>query len=280
MIEEVSDILRRAARRAVLPLFQHLAEGDVKEKAPGDVVTVADHHAEVIIAAGLRELLPDSTVIGEEGVAADPAVLDRLLDAGPVWLVDPVDGTANFAAGRGPFKMMVALLRGGVTEAGWILDPRTDSLAWAQRGSGAYLDGVQVRVADRADPVRPESLRGSVASRFLPQPLRSGVERRAGRLGKVLPSLRCAGQEYPNIVDGTQDFALFWRTLPWDHAPGALFAEEAGGVVRGLDGSSYGPTRDAVPGLLAAASEDIWREVHGLLFPGERPVGDRPTTLR
>jgi fructose-1,6-bisphosphatase/inositol monophosphatase family enzyme len=272
MIEEVGELIRRAARTTVLPLFQHLAEGDITEKSPGDVVTVADHQAELVIAAGLRELLPDSTVVGEEGVAADPATLERLRDAGPVWLVDPVDGTANFAAGRGPFKMMVALLRDGRTELGWILDPRTDSLAWARRGDGAYLDGVRVRVADRDGPVRPESLRGSVASRFLPQPLRMGVERRAGRLGEVLPGVRCAGQEYPDIVDGTQDFALFWRTLPWDHAPGALYAEEAGGVVRGLDGTPYDPTREAVPGLLAAASESVWREVHALLFPGQRPV--------
>jgi len=272
MIHEVAEVIRRAARTAVLPLFQHLTEADVDFKAPGDVVTVADREAEVVIADGLRELLPGSVVVGEEGVAARPALLDLLRDTGPVWLVDPVDGTANFAAGRGPFKMMVALLRDRVTEASWILDPRTDSLAWARRGGGAFVDDVRVRVADRVDGVRPESLRGSLLTRFLPEPLRGRVEQRAARLGEALPGLHCAGQEYPDIVDGTQDFALFWRSLPWDHAPGALLLHEAGGVLRQLDGSAYDPTSPIRPGLLAAASEPIWREVHAVLFPEPLPA--------
>jgi fructose-1,6-bisphosphatase/inositol monophosphatase family enzyme len=271
MIDEVGDLIRQAARTAVLPLFRHLAESDVQEKAPGDFVTVADREAEEIIAAGLLELMPDSTVVGEEAVAADRALLRRLRDGGPVWLVDPVDGTANFAAGRGPFKMMVALLRDGVTEASWILDPRADSMASARRGAGAFVDGTRVRVADRVDPTRPAALRGSVVSRFLPTAMRSGVERRAGVFAAVLPGLHCAGQEYPDIVDGTQDFALFWHTLPWDHAPGALFAEEAGGVVRRLDGTPYDPTRETRPGLLAAATDEIWRQVHATLFPADHP---------
>jgi fructose-1,6-bisphosphatase/inositol monophosphatase family enzyme len=266
LIDQVGEVLRRAARTAVLPLFRHLADGDVQEKAPGEVVTVADRKAELIISAGLRDVLPGSTVVGEEGVAADPEVLRLLTRDGPVWLVDPVDGTANFAAGHGPFMMMVALLHDRVTEASWLLDPQTDRLAWARRGAGAYLDADRVTTAAAADgPPRPELLRGSVVSRFLPHPLRASVERRARRLGAVLPSVRCAGFEYPNIVEGSQDFAFFWRTLPWDHVPGTLFTEEAGGVVRRLDGSRYDPTDDR-SGLLAAASQEIWDEVHGVLF--------------
>jgi fructose-1,6-bisphosphatase/inositol monophosphatase family enzyme len=215
----------------------------------------------------LLDLMPESIVVGEEAVAADRALLRRVRDGGPVWLVDPIDGTANFAAGRGPFKIMVALLRDGVTEASWILDPRADSLACAQRGAGAFVNGTRVWVADRADRTKPATLRGSMVSRFLPRAMRAGVEKRAGAFAEVLPGLHCAGQEYPDIVDGTQDFALFWRTLPWDHAPGALFAEEAGGVVRRLDGTPYDPTRETRPGLLAAATDEIWRQVHATLFP-------------
>ena len=195
MIDDVGELIRQAARIAVLPLFRHLAEDDVEEKAPGDVVTVADREAEKIIAAGLLELMPDSAVVGEEAVAADRAVLRRVRGGGPVWLVDPIDGTANFAAGRGPFKMMVALLRDGVTEASWILDPRADSLSCARRGAGAFVDGDRVWVADRADRTKPATLRGSMVSRFLPRAAapRCREAGRRFRRGAARPALRRAG---------------------------------------------------------------------------------------
>ncbi|HYN94387.1 MAG TPA: inositol monophosphatase family protein [Pilimelia sp.] len=267
IIEQVGELLRHAARTAVLPMFGRLADGDVTEKAPGELVTVADRDAERVISAGLRDLLPGSAVVGEEAVADDPAVLDRLGDAGAVWLVDPVDGTANFAAGRGPFMIMVALLRDGQTTAAWILDPRADSLACARRGAGAYVDGVRVWAGDAARPAT--GLRGAVMARFLPAPLGAQVRDRAEGLGVVLPGQHCAGQEYPDVVRGVQDFVLFWKTLPWDHAPGALFTEEAGGVVRRLDGSPYDPTDQRPFGLLAAASPPVWGQVRDALFPGE-----------
>jgi fructose-1,6-bisphosphatase/inositol monophosphatase family enzyme len=265
MRDEVGGVLRRAARTAVLPRFQHLAAGDVHEKAPGELVTVADREAERIIAAGLRDLLPGSAVVGEEGVAADPALTARLRDAGPVWLVDPIDGTSNFAAGREPFVMMVALLRERVTEAAWILDPRTGSLAYAGRGGGAYLDGARVR-SDTGERPGPGALRGVVTSRYLPPRLRPQVRQGAEKLGERLPGLHCAGREYLRLVEGGQDYVLFWSTQPWDHAPGLLITEEAGGVVRQLDGGRYDPA-DPRRGLLAAATESIWNEVHATLFP-------------
>jgi fructose-1,6-bisphosphatase/inositol monophosphatase family enzyme len=274
LIHPVGQLLRHAARTAVLPMFRRLAETDVVEKAPGELVTVADREAERIITAGLRDLLPGSTVVGEEGVADDPTLLDHVDDAGPVWLVDPVDGTANFAAGHGPFVVMVALLRDGVTQAGWILDPRGGTLVTARRGRGAHVNGRRVRIDGAARPAGgPDGgLRGIVASRYLPASVRDGVRERALTLGTVLPGHGSAGREYPDIVTGAQDFALFWRTLPWDHAAGALFTEEAGGVVRRLDGSAYAPA-DRSRGLLAAASEPVWRRVRDTLFPDGPPTG-------
>jgi fructose-1,6-bisphosphatase/inositol monophosphatase family enzyme len=265
VIDDVAALMRTAGRTAILPLFRHLAAADVEEKAPGDLVTVADRRAEELLAAGLIRLLPGSTVVGEEAVAADGALLRRLRDAGPVWLVDPLDGTANFAAGHGPFAVMVALLADGVARAGWILDLITDQLAVAEAGAGAYLDGVRITTDKGSPPL--SALRGNVRSRYLPPDVRAAVDRRAGLLGEALPGTGCAGREYPDVISGVQDFALFWRTLPWDHAAGALFTHEAGGVVRRLDGGPYLLT-DTRPGLLVARNEDVWREVyHGLFAP-------------
>ncbi|MFY1688111.1 inositol monophosphatase family protein [Plantactinospora sp. WMMB782] len=263
LVEEVGALLRRAAADAILPMFRHLTVADVAEKAPGEVVTVADRRAEELIAAELRRLRPDSEVVGEEGVADDPAVLDRLAGPAEVWLVDPLDGTANFAAGRQPFAVMAALRRGGRTEAAWILDPIADRMLVATAGNGAYRDGEPVRTT--VEPLAAGTLRGVVATRFLPAELRRRVAAGADRIGAVLPGQHCAGQEYADIVDNRQQFAIFWRTLPWDHVPGALLVEAAGGVVRRLDGSPYDPT-DGRAGLLVAVNESVWDTVHAALL--------------
>jgi fructose-1,6-bisphosphatase/inositol monophosphatase family enzyme len=263
VIEEVGSLLRETAASAVLPLFGRLDDADIEEKAPGEVVTVADRRAEQIISERLVRLLPDSFVVGEEGVAADPSRLSRLTGTGPLWLVDPVDGTANFAAGRRPFAMMVALLRARVIEAGWILDPSASSLAVARAGAGAYVDGVRVRTTGDAPP--PSALRGAVTARWLPPLLRASVQAGTSRLGEALAGQHCAGREYLDVLAGLQHFVLFWRTLPWDHAPGVLLIQEAGGVARRLDGSAYDPA-DERPGLLVAANEHIWATVHETLL--------------
>ena len=263
LIESVGQLLREAAATVVLPSFQHLAEDDVEEKAPGELVTIADRRAEVVIEEGLRALLPDSFVVGEEGVAADPTTLDRLRDSGLVWIVDPIDGTGNFAAGRGPFAVMAALLRGGAPVAAWILDPLADSLAVAEAGSGAYVDGERVTLLD--DDLATAELRGAAMTRFLPAPLRAAVRRGTPELEEVLPGLHCAGREYVDLVAGRQHFVLFWRTLPWDHAPGVLLVQEAGGVARRLDGAPYDLADDR-RGLLVAANDAIWEQVNAALL--------------
>jgi fructose-1,6-bisphosphatase/inositol monophosphatase family enzyme len=264
VIDDVGALLRDVARQVVLPRFRHLAPGEVTEKEPGELVTVADSEAEALLVTGLTGLLPGSRVVGEEGVSADPAQLDLLAGDGPVWLVDPVDGTGNFAAGRTPFAMMVALRRGGRTVAGWILDPVGDSLIAAEDGAGAYLDGV--RVSTRGDGPAADALRGMLVTRYLPDELRADLAARPRDFGAVLPGRHCAGAEYPAVVDGRQDFALFWRTMPWDHAPGALILTEAGGVARHPDGTAYTPDSRR-PGLLIAANADIWHTVRETVFP-------------
>lgn len=264
MIDEVSALVREAADVAIRPRFQRLADGDVRFKGPGDPVTVADRESEKLLTAGLTALLPGSSVVGEEAVADDPGLLDGAAGAGHVWVVDPLDGTRNFAAGRGPFAVMVALLRGGDLVAGWILDVPRDSLAVAEAGSGAFIDGTRLHA--RTDAPAAGAIRGAVAMTYLPDDLRGYVSARRDAVGAILPPLHCAGEEYPAIVAGRQDFVAFWRTLPWDHAPGALLVREAGGVVRRFDGSDYAVGDDRA-GLLAAANDDIWHTVRSALLP-------------
>ncbi|WP_433264522.1 inositol monophosphatase family protein [Micromonospora vinacea] len=263
LLDDVGGLLWEAADQVVLPLFRKLDDDDVSEKAPGEVVTVADRRAEELLSAGLRRLRPGSTVVGEEGVADDPGLLRHLRDSGDVWLVDPVDGTANFAAGRRPFALMVSLLSDGRPTAGWILDPLADTLAAGSADEGTLLNG---RPVDGAGSV-PQlgELRGVAMTRFLPPETRDRVRAGGQRLGELLPGQHCAGREYLDILTGEQQFALFWRTLPWDHAPGTVLVRAAGGVARRFDGVDYHPA-DEGRGLLVAANEQVWTEVRDALL--------------
>jgi fructose-1,6-bisphosphatase/inositol monophosphatase family enzyme len=263
MIDRVEAVLREVAAELVLPRFQHLVEGDIEEKSPGDLVTIVDREVETVLGERLADLLPGSLIVGEEAVAADHLVLERIGDPGPVWVVDPIDGTGNFAAGREPFALMVALLRGGEPVLSVIYEPVPDTVAAAEAGSGSYLDGKRATVDHR--PIPTDELRGALLTRYLPEALRGQVLARAPRLGETYRGHHCAGREYPDLVRGRQEFALFWRSLPWDHAPGALFLREAGGVVRHFDGAEYDPTQPR-QGLLACRDDTVFHQVKSALL--------------
>jgi fructose-1,6-bisphosphatase/inositol monophosphatase family enzyme len=263
MIDRVEAVLRDVAEEVVLPRFRNLTAGDIHEKSPGDLVTIVDREAEAAIGERLAALLPGSLVVGEEAVAADHRVLERIGDPGPVWVIDPIDGTGNFAAGREPFALMVALLRGGRPVSGVIYEPVPGTVASAEAGSGSYLDGERVSTDHSSIPTA--RLRGALATKYLPEALRAQVIARAGRLGHTSYGHHCAGREYPDIVRGKQDFALFWKGLPWDHAPGALFLREAGGVVRHFDGADYDPAQPR-QGLLVCRDSAVFEQVTAALL--------------
>lgn len=263
-MDAVPLLLREAAGSFVLPVFGR-AEAAAEEKAPGEWVTVADRAAESFLAPRLAALVPGSVVVGEEMAAADPGVLSHLESAADAWLLDPLDGTANFAAGTGPFAMMAALLRHGEAVASWILDPRTDRLAQAQHGAGAWLDGQRIA----ADPATgPDgTLKGAVLRRFLPGPVARQVASAQPRFAELSSGTGCAGADYPAVVTGARDFILYWRTLPWDHAPGVLLVREAGGTAQRPDGSPYQSARHARPGLLVARNPATWHQACSALIP-------------
>lgn len=255
MIDKVDALLREVAAEVVLPRYQRLTQDEIQEKGPGDLVTIADREAERLLTARLTDLVPGSVVVGEEAVSADPSLMSHLTREPQVWVVDPLDGTANFAAGRRPFAMMVALLRDGQTVASWILDPVDGVLASAERGGGAYLGGE--RVVFEPGSREPGDLRGPVFGKYIPPDVRTLIAKGAASVGEVLRGQNCAGYEYPAIARDDQQFAVFWRMLPWDHAPGTLLISEAGGVARYFDATAYDPTSSRT-GVLIARSPEVW----------------------
>jgi fructose-1,6-bisphosphatase/inositol monophosphatase family enzyme len=264
---QVSTLLREAAAELILPRFQHLEAGDIQAKSPGDLVTIADIETEQRLTPLLRDLVPGSLVVGEEAASKDPSVMDQLAGDTSVWVIDPVDGTANFAAGISLFAVMVSFVQAGEVVQSWILDPVKDQMAIAGRGEGAWLDGKRMSVAP---PATPDHMSGSLALRFGNRQLVRKIAGRSNLIGSVF-SFRCAGQEYLSLASGRAHFALYHRLLPWDHAAGWLLHREAGGYSRRLDGSHYTP-RTFDGGLLLTPDETSWNALHDVLIGGEEQI--------
>ena len=260
LTRNVALLMERVAADIILPRYRNLAADEVEEKSAGELVTIADREAELRLNEGLARLLPEAGLVGEEACAADPALVDNLA-SGLNWLVDPIDGTGNFAAGKPPFGIMIALVDGGETQAGWLFDPLEGRLCHAARGKGATIDGerVMARASGATLPIAGLSLL------FVAPEARQGlIDRAEGRLEMVaIP--RCAAEQYPRIVLGVNDLAVFERTLPWDHAPGALFVTEAGGKVARPDGTPYRPDQTG-RGMIAAASPALWDRAADVLY--------------
>lgn len=256
----VTALMRDVAARIVMPRFRQLDAADIIEKAPDDLVTIADRESEVALSAGLRALLAGSHVIGEEACAADPSLVDAIGD-GVAWIVDPIDGTHNFASGHAPFGIMIALAHEGETQAAWMLDPITGRLCHANRGGGASIDGVAVtaRASGGALPI------AGLSFTYLPAEMAAAMEARSAGKFACAAIPRCAAEQYPRIVLGVNDVAMFWRTFPWDHAPGALFVTEAGGKVARFDGTPYAPTQTD-KGMIAAATPALWDQAAAILL--------------
>lgn len=261
----VADAIREVAAQVVLPRFRQLAEGEVTEKGPGDLVTVADVETERALTSFLAGHLAGSTVIGEEAVAADPRLLDAARSLDQVWVIDPIDGTANFVAGSPDFAVMVALIEGGATTASWIYQPVTDRMFTAVRGGGAFVDGHPL--ARPPAPVDLADLHGVIVGRLLEPGARARANGRLAAVGLMSANRSAAGINYPDVAEGGVDFVVYWRTLVWDHAPGALLVEEAGGRVARLDGSPYEPWSDRT-GLIVAADPATHARVAALVAPG------------
>ncbi len=261
--DDVLEIIAEAADTHILPLWQNLEDHHISDKGGGDLVTAADRACEHYLTEHLSRAISRSLVVGEEAVAADPSSLDALQSDRPVWVVDPLDGTRNFAHHRRPFAVMVCLLQHGETLAGWIYDPLDRSLLSAERGAGCLLDGHRQQVSGEAKPTT--EMRGAVMTNYLPGDLRRHVEGTREQFADW-SGYGAAAHEYRRLVTGEVEFLLYYRTLVWDHAPGVLIAEEAGAFVRRYDGSQYRPA-DERKGLLCASSEANWHLVRDTLLP-------------
>ena len=259
------DTVREAARLRIMPRFRALEAADIATKSgPADLVTLADTEAEAEITAAVRAAWPEAEVLGEESVAADASGRGRMAAAETCVVIDPVDGTWNFAKGLAVFGVLLAVLRRGVPVWGLLYDPVMDD--WIEAAPGAPALFVTARGLERplatSGESRPGHLTGYMPLGLFPHAARERIVAEFPDFLRIT-SLRCAAHEYRMVAQGHAEFCLSGPVPhPWDHAAGVLAVESAGGVARFLDDTPYDATRpDGV--LLSAGSRAAWDSLAG-----------------
>jgi myo-inositol-1(or 4)-monophosphatase len=196
-----------------------------------DLVTEYDHRSEEYILGKIRRAFPGHRILSEES---------GLSRAGsePLWLVDPLDGTTNFAHGLPIFAVSIALRADGLTQLGVVYNPTRGECFWAERGKGAYLGRTRLHVSERADlddsllvtgfPYDARSNRDNNLEYFSRFAIRTQGVRRLGS----------AAIDLAYIAAGRFDGYWELRLGPWDVAAGGVIAEEAGARVTAMDGKS------------------------------------------
>jgi myo-inositol-1(or 4)-monophosphatase len=247
-LESLCSLLRAVAEDEILSRFRHVAS---RAKADGSLITEADLAVQRRVIAALRELTPETPVLGEEMSTEQQRRLLSDADGG-VWCLDPLDGTTNFASGFPYFSISLALLKSGEAQLGLVYDPTRGECFSAERGAGAWLDGEALRQASDLDV-----LGGCVAL----VDLKRLTARDLARMGADAPfrsqrNLGSVALDWCWIAAGRGQLYLHGGQKLWDYAAGSLIASEAGAAARLMrrDGTLPPAGISLEPRLAVAAS--------------------------
>lgn len=233
-IRHLLDVARLAAERAAafIRSVPRPAPAAWDTKGASDFVTDVDRRAEGIIRDCVLAAFPESTVLGEE---LSPEVASS---APFLWVVDPLDGTANYLHAYPAYAVSIGLLLDGHLAVGVVLDIERDRLYHATAGGGAWLGTQRLQVSTVRDPA--QALIGTGYPFKWPELLPAYLAQ-FSRILKTTAGIRRAGSAALDFVDvALGRFDGFWELMlaPWDVAAGALIVREAGGVVTDLAGST------------------------------------------
>lgn len=239
----------------------------IQKKGRIDLVTAADLEAERMFRSLVAERFPGHEVIGEEGASvAAPSSRHR-------WIIDPLDGTTNFAHGLALFCVSIALQIDGRLEIGVVYDPMGEELFVAERGDGARLNGEPLRVSACG------TLLDALLVTGFPYSVREDRAKQVAVFGAFLGEAQAVRRLGSAALDlcyvAAGRFDGYWeeRVHPWDTAAGSLIVEQAGGRVTGLGGepfdpfsghivASNGPVHDAVLDVIRIAVEERGHRAH------------------
>lgn len=249
-----------------MPRFRKIDPADFRQKSSAiDLVTDADEQAEWRIRDAVAKAFSGALFVGEESVARDHSLLGKIADADLAVIIDPVDGTSNFAWGVPLFGVLCAVVRNGATIAGMIYDPVVKDWFIAEKGSGAFqhAPGGVLRPLKASAPAPVSEMLGISSWYLMDEPARSQTATRVAQ-AKATFAYRCAAHEYRLICAGHCHFAHYWKLMPWDHAAGLLIHAEAGGYSACFDGTPYSATRHS-GGVIAAPDKASWEKLRAAL---------------
>ena len=229
------EVAIQTARDAGAILREKLGQVTIEYKGTVDLVTDADRASEKLVAGRISDAFPEHRIVGEEGIAKFSGAGD---DAPFAWIVDPLDGTTNYAHGYPHFAVSIALSHLGTVVLGVVYDPMRDELLVAERGSGATLNDQPIHVSGTDQLIR--SLLATGFSYDLSE--RAGQLEIWGALQAGTQGIRRDGAAALNlcyVAAGRID--AFWEQplMPWDMAAASLLVEEAGGVVTDYIGGQF-----------------------------------------
>lgn len=249
LITTIEDIAREAGnglREAYHRPREIGYKGDI------DLITQADRDAEAMIVAALREHFPAHAILAEE--SAEHA-LERDV---PTWVIDPLDGTTNFAHGFPVFAISIALVDGGEPLVGVVYDPLRDELFGAALGQGAALNGAPIHVAQVSELRRALLATGFPYDRHVAEDNNTESFSRFIRRAQGVRRAGAAALDMAYVACGRLDGFWEFRLHPWDVGAGILLVQEAGGLV-----TDYAGRRDTdlpIQGEQVVASNG---QIHG-----------------
>jgi fructose-1,6-bisphosphatase/inositol monophosphatase family enzyme len=209
----------------------------------------------------LTRMFPGSQAVGEESIAEEPSLLERLSD-GVVWLIDPIDGTASFVRGASRFSTLVALCIAGATVASWVHVPLARLMMTARKGQGTYLNGRQLRVAHTMPSGR---LCVTVTDPQYQTPADHIQIARLRAADIIAAPCDGVGLAYIALAAGESSAAVFGWDSPWDHAAGLLAHAEAGGVQATAAGDAFRLTGGNQLPLAVAADQPLLQYIHTVI---------------
>jgi fructose-1,6-bisphosphatase/inositol monophosphatase family enzyme len=264
---DVEHAIRSVVSQHVLSRFGNLTAGQVITGSDGEPTTVADSSAEEALTERLRGVLPGSVVVGEEAVRAEPATLGLLKTSELVWILDPIDGSANFAMGNPRFTTLVSLAVQGRLVASWTYAPVLGLMAIATASGGAFLNGERIKVTNAATELRFLDVTVAEPRWWSDLPYRTNINRLC-HSGASVAYFDGAGLGYLELATGRRSVMILTWDKVWDHAAGVLLHQEAGGTVTDLGGSLFSVTGDIALPLIAAPNLAVAQQIRMVMSDG------------
>ena len=254
------DFALSTARQAGQLLCEYYPQRHIvrRKSSDIDVVTEADVASERLIVDAIRAQFPDHKILSEEGLGDLQAVVG---ETPCLWLVDPLDGTVNYAHGYPFWGVSLALAERGQVVMGVTYDPLRDEIFWAERGQGAWRDGERMRVSAITEPREALVATGFAYKRA------TLADNNLAEFGTVMPhvqGVRRAGAavlDLAHLADGRLDGYWEMHLSPWDWAAGWLLVEESGGLVTDMRGEPWSLGREEI----AASNGALHGELLALL---------------